>query len=152
LVSYIRGHRKGFPPKLNYKLDLIPGLERLEPRRPQSSPYHRSGPFPIPGLDPSKGIPQEYLKVIESTMAVWKSQKRMPYFDDPGGVATREIIRKPQPVIVNEYSFRGDGRSPFVIFHVGGMHPNTIRHYDDPKAMKKFETSSEKLFGTAKKS
>ena len=50
-----------------------------------------------------------------------------------------------EPVYVNLYGFRGDGRSALVTCHSGGLHPNAIRHYDSEAAQAKFERYRAKL-------
>lgn len=139
LVSYIRKHRQAWPRSIAFDFRLIPGFDIRFCGDVDESDDR--GPFAIPGMNRAhQGLPKAYLRLIGETMRHWASRNgKMPYRDDPFGLDTSEVVKQKKPVIVHEYGFRGDGRSPLVLFHTGGLHPNAVRHYEDETARQDFD-------------
>lgn len=150
LVSYVRGHREAWPTSIRYDFQLIPGFRILFDK--EVGEWDIKGPLSIPNVrKEQQTIPAEYLKLIKKTMGHWKtSNKLMPNQDNPQEYKPSEVIKSTKPVIVNEYAFRGDTRGPLVLFHSGGLHPNTIRYYEDTTRMTEFEGRRRDLLKKAK--
>lgn len=157
LLSYVRKLREAYPKSLQIDYDLVPGFKKLSARQlrgPSEPP-----PYTIPMSDGAfKGIPAPYLRIIKETMAHWVDKnQRMPMRSKQGKVQPSKVFSSgfvrgttDEPVIVHEYGFRGDGRSPLVVLTSGGLHPNAIRHYESQRDQTKFEKYRRELERRAK--
>jgi len=154
LIEYVSAYRKAYPRTL--ALDAPPGW-----RRRAKSEFQEPcpvAPFSLPGIKPHDSrIPTEYLQLIKDTMAHWLveassgeltgGKTRLMPLRTKEKIASSEVFdgRKAEPVIVHEYGFRGDGRSPVVLSITGGMNANAVRHFEGEGLIKaqKFRTELE---------
>lgn len=146
LIGYVSACRKGYPRSL--ALDAPPGWKRRSKAEFQEPcPV---APFSLPDIKPHDSrMPAEYLQLIKDSMAHWlveasngelKGAKKrlMPMKSGKGVIAPSEVFggRNAEPVIVHEYGFRGDGRSPVVLSITGGMNANAVRHFEGASLIK----------------
>ncbi|EFI34707.1 hypothetical protein Dthio_PD2079 [Desulfonatronospira thiodismutans ASO3-1] len=147
LISYIRSHRSAYPKNRSLSFDLVPGLTKIS--HSKTTRRTPTGPFTITSITDKgyKGLPREYMEHIERSMKHWTTHnQKLPFLKKqnvlkPGQVFQDRFMKgqTQRPRIVHEYGFRGDGRSPLVIYLSGGLHPNAVRHYDKEDARQKFE-------------
>ena len=158
LIEYVKSHRTAYPKTIKIDYDLLSGFTKKSASQfggPVADP-----PYAINGVEKTfKGIPEEYLKIIKESMKHWQTKNQnIPMRSQEGVVSPKKVLgssflagKTDEPVIVHEYGFRGDGRSPMVVFHSGGLHPNAIRYYADAEGERKFEEHRKELFDRAEK-
>ncbi len=126
LIDYINGHKASFRNKqLNINIDILKHMNMVKKDAPRFVKSTLPSRLTIPDIK-NQTIPQEYLNVIKGALKYWRDNPAIPLYTATG-------VRSPgipqEPVIVNEYGFRGDGRSPLVVYYSGGMHPSSLRYY-----------------------
>jgi len=133
LVNYIDSHKKAYVKGIDDSdVEMIKkmGVVRMDKSPSVKTPPARlifSTPYSIAKM------PEEYLRVIKGTMAYWGKNTALPRPTDTGKKTT---LTPMVPVITNEYGFRGDTRSPLVVYYSGGMHPSSLRYYPNPDQKK----------------
>ncbi len=126
LIGYINGHKAAFRNRqLNVNIDVLKHMDLVKKEAPVFKKSALPSRLTIPGIK-TQTIPQEYLNVIKGALKYWRDNPAIPLFTATG---VRSTSIPQDPVIVNEYGFRGDGRSPLVVFYSGGMHPSSLRYF-----------------------
>ena len=133
LINYTDTHRKTYATGMqNRDIDVVKQMNMM---KLDKIPSVKAPParltFSTSGGPPK--LPDEYLRVIKEAMASWMKTGALPRPTDTGKVTSLKPL---EPVIVNEYGFRGDTRSPLVVHYAGGMHPSALRYYPNPDPKK----------------
>jgi hypothetical protein len=131
LLNYISSHRKTFATTIQGKdIDVV---KEMEMTRCNSAPSTKTPPdrLSFTTTGPPK-LPKEYMDVIKDTMEYWLKTGAKSRPTDRPMLDLSRVKKASEPGIVNEYGFRGDSRSPLVIYYSGGLHPSSLRYFPNP--------------------
>lgn len=149
LIDYVSQHRTAFPASWNLDFAVVPDITKID--KETFAGYARPGPHTIDVTGTLKGIPDEYKMIVNDTLKHWKTTGlKMPFRRGQGDKPYDEVVRpEGEVVLVSEYGFRGDTRSPLVLLQSGGLHPNAIRHFIDVTKQQEFEAKRDALIKQA---
>lgn len=126
LIGYVNGHKTAFRNKqLHLNFDVLKHMNMVKKDAPMFAKKSLPARLTIPNIK-QQTIPKDYLDVIRDALKYWRDHPAIPLYTATG-VRSKSIPQEPK--IVNEYGFRGDGRSPLVVYYSGGMHPSSLRYY-----------------------
>jgi len=158
LIDYITQHRMAFPASWNLDFSIVPEITKVTKKTYEASKIDARHRLTIEVTN-SKGLLPEYERLVNETIEHWKTKNvKMPFAakkdSDGWEVQARhphqEVVnRSGKAVIVSEYGFRGDSRSPLVLMQSGGLHPNATRFHDDPLKEAAFEDKRRELMQKA---